>query len=519
VTTSTLLVADRLRGVAAPPGSNGVLIEGGRVVALGPAAGLDADIVREYPGATLLPGLRDAHLHPVPYAALLSGVSLKSASDISEVTARLRRAAAIRSGPIIALRLDDESLAERRLPTRIDLDDALGDRPALIHRYCGHVAVANSAALARAGIDAATPDPDGGVIDRDTDGVPTGVLRETAIEVVSRSLAGATPVTAADLVDALRALVALGITSIGAMVRIGDGPWASLGNEAELVSDVAAVLPLRLHGYLIANSVGELEAGREVLSGRSPLLRWAGLKRFADGSLGGHTAAMIEPFADAPGRRGTLRLGDVDAELARRCVDMGGSVAIHAIGDLACREVIDLFETLPAPPGRLRVEHASVIRPDDIARMAGRAIIGCVQPAFLGSEAGWVGHRVGPDRLRFTYPFASMEAAGVTLAAGSDAPVEPPDPWAGMALARDRAGVVPQEALSAERALALYTAGAAAALGEPAPLAVGSPADLIVVDRDPVTASPSRLRRTKVHHAFIDGGEIELDHRLPNWVD
>jgi predicted amidohydrolase YtcJ len=243
------------------------------------------------------------------------------------------------------------------------------------------------------------------------------------------------------------------------------------------------------------------------------------LKRFADGSLGGHTAAMIDPFFDAPGERGTLRLGDADADLAARCLGMGGTVAIHAIGDLACREVIDLFQALGAPPGRARVEHASVIRPDDVARMAGRGFIACVQPAFLGSEAAWLEHRVGPSRLRITYPFASMEAAGVTLAAGSDSPVESPDPWAGMALARDRAGVVPQEGLGPERALALYTAGGAAALGEPSPLGVGSPADIIVVDRDPLEVSPDELRGTQVHHTFIGGNEIELDPRLPSWVD
>jgi predicted amidohydrolase YtcJ len=256
-----------------------------------------------------------------------------------------------------------------------------------------------------------------------------------------------------------------------------------------------------------------------VLSGRSDRLRWAGLKCFADGSLGGHTAAMIDPFADRPTERGTLRLTGRDAELARRCVDLGGTVAIHAIGDLACREVITLFETLDAPAGRSRIEHASVIRPKEIERMAKQGIIGCVQPAFLGSEAEWLERRVGAERLGITYPFATMEAMGVVLGAGSDSPVEPPQPWAGMALARHRAGVAPAEGLSATRALALYTEGAAAALGEPPPLAVGSPADVIVVDRDPVSVSPEALGETRVHHTFVGGDEVELDHRLPNWVE
>jgi predicted amidohydrolase YtcJ len=521
VSSPLLIAADTVR--LAPDGgtANAVLIEDGRVRAVGAISDLRHETanLREFPGATILPGLRDAHIHPVPYAALLSGVSLKTAIDLGEVAVRLRAAAADRPGPIVALRLDDETLAERRLPTRIDLDEAVGDRAVLAHRYCGHVAVANTAALALAGIDASTPDPDGGIIDRGSDGTPTGVLRETAIEIVSRALAGSVALSRHALRDALRALASMGFTSIGAMVRIGDGPWSSLGNEAELLSDIAAELPLRIHGYVIANDLAELGAGRAYLTGRSDRLRWAGLKRFADGSLGGHTAAMLDGFADAPAETGTMRLGQLDAELARACLDMGGSVAIHAIGDRACRKVIDLFETLGAPPGRCRIEHASVINVEDIHRMADLGIIGCIQPAFLGSEAEWLEGRLGPERLANTYPFATMSRAGVTLAAGSDSPVEPPDPWAGIALARERAGVVPGESLDAAQAVDLYCAGAAAALGEPVPLAVGSPADLIVVDRDPITATPDEVRATQVHHVFVDGEEIEVDASLPSWID
>lgn len=516
-----LIVADGVRGPANASSANAILVEDGRVGAVGRSADLRsrADVVREFAGATVLPGLRDAHLHPVPYAALLSGVSLKTAGNIAEIAARLQEAASRRPGPIVALRMDDETLAERRIPIRADLDAAVADRPVLIHRYCGHVAVANTAALRVAGIDAMTLNPVGGVIDRDPDGLPTGVLRETAIEIVSGALSGTVPVAPFALVDALRALASLGLTSIGGMVRIGDGPWSSLGNEAELLGGVAGDLPIRVHGYVIANTADELKAGRSLLTGKSDRLRWAGLKRFADGSLGGHTAAMLEPFSDAPGEMGTLRLNDLDAELSRACFEMGGAVAIHAIGDLACRRVIDLFEDLGAPAGRCRIEHASVIDSIDIARMARLGIAGCVQPAFLGSEAHWLEHRVGGRRLRSTYPFASLEAAGVTLAAGSDSPVEPPDPWSGIALAHDRAAVVPDEALAADRALALYTSGAANVLGEPTPLAVGSPADLIVVDRDPTTSSPDEVRATQVHYVLVGGEAVEIDPSLPNWAD
>lgn len=521
MTRRRLLVAERVRGSGVDHEANAVLLEDGIVRNVGAAAELRSPGVAEqaFPGAIILPGLRDAHLHPVPYAFLLSGVSLKSAIDLAELGARLRTAAATRQGPIVALRMDDETLAERRLPTRADLDRAVADRPVLVHRYCGHVAVANSAALAAADIGAGTPNPPGGVIDRDDTGTPTGVLRETAIEVVSKALAGATPISPDALLDALTALASLGLTSIGAMLRIGDGPWSSLGNEVELLASVADRLPLRVHGFIIANTIAELDEGRTLLNGRTARLRWAGLKRFADGSLGGHTAAMIDPFHDAPDERGTMRLDDVDRTLAQHCLDHGGKVAIHAIGDLACRRVVDLFASLETPSGAGRIEHASVIDPSDVRRMAEMGIIGCVQPAFLGSESEWLADRLGEERMPKAYPFASMNRAGVSLAAGSDSPVEPPDPWSGMALARDRAGITPNEALDAAEALDLFTNGAAAALAEPLPLADGSPADLIVVDRDPITSTPDELRGTRVHHVFIAGEEVAIDHSLRNWVD
>jgi hypothetical protein len=392
----------------------------------------------------------------------------------------------------------------------------------LVHRYCGHIAVANSLALAGAGVTADTADPAGGVIDRDQHGLPTGVLRETAIDAVSSSLAAAVQVGPDELNGALTGLAGLGITSIGAMTRVDGGPWATLGNEADITARAAPDLPIRAHAYVVASTVADLGSYARELDNAGPLLRWAGLKRFGDGSLGGHTAAMYEPFSDMAGETGTLRLSEIDEELARGCIDLGGTVAIHAIGDRAVSGVLDLFETLVAEGvagRRLRVEHASVLTERDMARCARLGIIASVQPAFMGSETGWLERRVGAERLTRTYPLASLETAGVLLAGGSDCPVEPPNPWAGMALARDRAGINPDEGLSADSAFRLFTSGAAAALGESEPLAVGSPADYLVVDRDPLTATPDELRETKVIGTWISGREISVDRTAPTWTE
>jgi predicted amidohydrolase YtcJ len=227
---------------------------------------------------------------------------------------------------------------------------------------------------------------------------------------------------------------------------------------------------------------------------------------------------MHEPFADMPDETGTMRLSELDRELSEASLRMGGMVALHAIGDRANGAVVDLFESLiasGADPGRLRIEHASVLDRSDIVRIARLGVVASVQPAFLGSDADWIVDRVGPDRVVSTYPFASLDHAGVPMCGGSDSPVESPDPWIGMALARDRAGMTLTEGLTADRALSLFTDGAAIALGEPAPLSVGSPADIIVVDRDPVTSRPDEVKETVVIETRVHGRVVEVDRSRP----
>ena len=506
-----LLVGEAVRTARGTHG-NAVLMHGDRIVAVGDRRTLSQPGVRveNYEGAFLLPGMRDAHMHPVPYAASLFGVSLEGVTSIGMLQDTIRDASEELAAdtPFVALRLDDESLLERRLPTRDDLDAAASDRPVLVHRYCGHVAIANSTALRLAGIERSTPDPGDGSIDRDDGGEPTGILRETAIDLVSTRLDASEAVSDDSLLRALSGLASMGITSVGAILGLGDGPWASFGDEVAQLVAVADRLPITVHAFVIAHTVDGLTDAAGRIGTGSDRLRWAGYKGFADGSLGGHTAAMHAPFSDRPDEMGTMRLDTTDWELARASLDMGGMVAIHAIGDRANGAVIDLYEELTAGganPLKLRIEHASVLERSDIDRIARLGTIASVQPAFLGSEFEWIADRVGADRIVSTYPFASLDYAGVPMAGGSDSPVESPDPWKGMALARDRAGVLRAESLLPDRALALFTDGAAAALGEPLPLAPTSPADVIVVDRDPVTINPDELRETVVYETWVRG--------------
>ena len=521
---TTLFSAAEVQTAGGPLGDS-VLVDGGRVAAVGSRQELapHAGAEHRHEGATIIPGLRDAHIHPVGYAAALTGVTLDAISDLAGMGGVLREAATRlpQGAPLIVTRFDDHAVAEGRLPTRKDLDEAVGDRPTLVHRYCGHIAIANTAALTAAGVDAETRDPQGGSLDRDPDGTPTGVLRETAIDLVTAHIEDTATPEPRQVLDAVTRLAGLGITSIGGMLGLGDGPWSSLGDEVDTMVSISDDLPITVHALVITRSADALIEARHRIDTAGARLRWAGLKLFADGSLGGQTAAMHAPFADADSETGTMRLTDSDLDLAGIALEEGGMVAIHAIGDRANSVVLDAFATLidsGAPPDRLRLEHASVLTPADVDRIGALGITTSVQPAFLGSEASWLGTRVGQDRLPNSYPFASLQAAGANLAAGSDSPVESPDPFAGMALARDRAGLTPEESLDPASALGMFTDGGAVALGEPVPLAIGSPADLVVVDRNPMLATPDELRDTAVLATIVDGVEVPVDRTQPVWV-
>jgi predicted amidohydrolase YtcJ len=501
-----------------------ILVDNGAIAAIGTRGDFAAVRATEdrYVGATIIPGLRDAHIHPVPYASLLAGISLKLATDIKDLQRRLARYSAtlLDGQPVVATRLDDESLAEHRLPTLAELDAAVPERPVVVYRYCGHVAVLNTAALRMSGITPETKDPAGGSIDRGRDGSPTGVLKETAMGLIPPTLGWDGDPDEESLLLALVGLARFGITSIGAIIGCGHSPPQEQG-ELGLWRAVAERLPIKVHGITSVETPSRLEEAAHALTGVGPRLRWLGVKRYADGSLGGHTAAMNAPFTDDDSL-GILRLSAMDTTLATRSIALGGMVAIHAIGDRAVDGVLDIFEGLiaeGADPRDLRMEHVSVISPQQIARFADLGVSAVVQPAFLASEHNWVAGRVGSERGHWLYPFKSLADAGVPLAGSSDCPVEPPHPLWGMAAAMDRYGINDREALTGTEALALFTTGAARVLREPEPLAIGSPADIVVINENPATASADEIREAQVVRTYVDGNAVVFDGATPIWPD
>jgi len=403
----------------------------------------------------------DHHFHPLGYAELVNGLELMDASDIGEVLRRVATRADQVEGPVVGQRLNDEGLHEKRLPTRKDLDEVVAERPVLLYRYCGHIAVANSAALKLAGIGSGTSDPEGGSFDRNADGEPTGVLRETAIAVASRAISPLVPGPSdAEILRALGQLPAMGIGSVTGIVSVGEPLWCGVPNELDVLCRLAPALPIDVDVLVIAGNPAELADAAEQIRRSAGRIRFLGWKEFADGSFGGHTAAMHEPFSDRPDTRGTDRLDREHAMTMSRATTMlGGSVAIHAIGDRANDAVLDLFGDLikmGADPTRLRVEHASILTDEAIERMARLGVTASVQPAFLASESSWLEKRLGPDRIDRVYPFRSLLEAGVPLLGGSDSPVEHPAPEIGIRAAIDRHGLNPSQGITLDQARALF---------------------------------------------------------------
>jgi predicted amidohydrolase YtcJ len=517
-----LLIADSITGCA---DADAVLIRNGRISAIGWSKDLgDRSLPAQRFDGVITPGFCDAHLHPIGYTAALHRPSLKDATDFEAVADAMAAAAAARPDgtAVTGLRLDDESLDEGRLPDRHLLDRAVPDRPALMIRYCGHVSVANTRALELAGIGPDTSDPEGGSIDRDDLGLPTGVLRETAGDLVSTAIRSlAPPVTRHDVLGGMTALASLGLTSVGGIVDISAGCWAGGGSELDALIGAAPDLPIRVAALVIAHTPEDLELAAERMADAGPRLSFLGLKAFADGSLGGRTAAMYEPYHDLPGQRGTHRLDpDWAHRMSTATLRLGGRVAIHAIGDAANGRVLDVMEHLleeGADPTMLRIEHASVLTPEDITRLALLGVTAVVQPAFLASETSWLENRLGPDRLTRTYAFRSLADAGVPLAGSSDSPVEPPHPLWGMAAARDRCGLTPAERLTAGEAYDLFTIDSATAIGETRLLQPGERADLVVLDRDPIETGADGLRAARVLATFVEGSPVEVPDGMTAW--
>ena len=472
-------------------------------------------------GAFVVPGLIEAHNHMLGHGLALAEVDARhpAVGSIADLAAAVRASAADTPAGdwVIARGYDDNKLAERRHPSRQDLDAAAPAHPVFVVNGSGHMAVANSLALRMAGVTSSTVAPQGGHIVLGEDGEPTGLLQETAQELVRRLIP---PPTVDDLVAALRRCgeryVAAGITS---------SHTAGLNSADELRAHQRAaddgVLPLRTHAMIGARLLpGAIEIGLRTGLG-DDRLRIGPAKFFSDGSLIGRTAAVTVPFLEDP-RPDNLGLPMMPQEeldgWVLRAHTAGFQVATHAIGDRAIEMVLDAYDralmALPRPDHRHRIEHCGICRPDLIARIARAGYLAVSQPIFIAEYGDGFLRHLGPERCALTYPFRSLLDAGVSLVFSSDCPVSAYQPLLGVQAAVAEvtgSGVpyAPQEAPTAHEALRCYTeAGARASFEERSKgsLTVGKLADLAVLGRDPATVDPGAIGAIPVL-ATIIGGE------------
>ena len=533
-----LLTGATVLSPARAPEGTAVATVGDRIAAVGPpadchaalrAAGVADVTTLDLTGRTLVPGFVDAHLHPMVMCVFEQQLLLDEVRSLSELADLLAdRVATTPDGEtVVGFQLDGELLAERRLPTAVELDAVAGDRPVVLLCRDGHHAVASTAALVAGGLMERVPT--GGHVARDRDGRPSGLVGERAVEPL---MALMPDVTIEGLVDGLTSwtdrLLRQGITSISAMCQTtAEGPAGAAGElEAFGWAALSGDLPFDIQTILITPEPDE------VLEARDPSLhdpargrRLDAVKLFLDGTLGGRTACMHHGFADDPHQHGMRTLTDDEALRRVEAAHLAGlQVCIHAIGDAANHAAADLLggviERHPGPH-RHRVEHASVLDDHTIERFAELGVTAVVQPINLRSERHWLSRRVGADRMARTYAFRSLLDAGVAVAGSSDAPIERTDVLAAMGAAVDRRGQADEQAISREEALALFTTGGSRARGtedQLGAIAADLRADLVVLDADPSDAGVE-LDRVRVLATLVAGEPRHLDPSLdPGWT-
>ncbi len=473
-------------------------------------------------GRTVVPGMIDAHVHVMALGLGELSLDLSSARTLEEAQSRLAAYAAANPDPpwIVGRGWNQELWGLGRVPTAAELDAVVSDRPVWLERVDGHAGWANTLALSTAGVTTATADPAGGKVERVAGGrQPAGVLVDAAMALVAAKVP---PPRANDRDLALHAaqelLIEHGVTAVADMgTSIED--WMTFRRAGD-----AGRLRVRIMSY--AASVPEMI----LIGGDGPTpwlyqdrLRMGGLKLYLDGALGSRGAKLKAPYADDPGNTG---LWQTDGTALRnnmsRAAMEGYQVAVHAIGDAANAEVLNAIEELSDDykgDRRWRIEHAQIVDPVDIPRFGQHGVIASMQPVHQTSDRLMAEARLGPNRLDGAYAWRSIHAAGAPLAFGSDAPVEVPDPFAGMAVAISRedengqpfGGWRPLETVTREQALAAYTAGAAYAGfadGKFGRLVPGERADFLVLDADPLMASPADLRRIRVLETWIGGEKV-----------
>ena len=520
-------------GNSGQPWAEAVAFQGNRILAVGTnkairkMAGNETEVI-DLKGGFALPGFIDSHVHFLNGGFSLMSIQLRDAASRDEFISRIAaKAKTLAKGEwILNGDWDHTRFIPPELPRREWIDNITPDNPVCINRLDGHMILANGLALKMGGVTRTTPVPPGGEIVKDpASGEPTGILKDAAMDHVYNKIPA--PTLAQNLRAAEAAMkhaAELGVTSVHDM-----SDPSSFEVYQELLRKNQ--LTLRLYVYIPVTEVDILER----LKLKSPFgnddLKLAGLKGFADGSLGSATAYFFEPYTDDPKTKGLLH-GQMYPEgiMEKRILSAdraGLQVAVHAIGDRANAIILDIYEKAGAQNGprdrRFRIEHAQHLRPADIARFGRLGVIASMQPYHAIDDGRWAEEKIGSERARSKYAFKSLLEKGARLAFGSDWPVAPLDPIQGIYAAVTRRtiddknpnGWFPEQKISLEEAIQGFTSGGAFA--EFAEMSKGSIepgklADLIVLDKNLFEIPPEEIRNAKVRMTILGGRVIYKKH-------
>src|SRR5450759_2136862 len=502
------------------PWADAVAVQGNQIAAVGSSAEIRklagaATRVIDAKGAMVVPGFTDAHVHFTDGGFALQSVKLRDAKTKAEFIRRIGAfARTVPSGAWILNGDWDHENWGGELPTRQWIDSITPHNPVWINRLDGHMNLANSAALAAAHVTRGVKDVSGGTIVRDATGELTGVFKDNAMGVVDRAVPPA-PAAMVDraLAGAMAPVNAQGVTAVHHM-----GSWGDLAAFER--AHKAGTLTTRIYASVPLSSWKRLADTVKARGHGDDWVRIGGLKGFVDGSIGSHTAAMLEPFTDAPNDRGLMVNTEADLYAWTKAGDAAGlQVLVHAIGDRAIRTQLDIFERVAKENGprdrRFRIEHAQHIAPADMARSGALGVIPSMQPYHAIDDGRWVDRVIGVDRSQGKYAFKSLLDTKARLAFGSDWFVAPPMPLMGIYAAVTRRtldeqrpeGWVPEQKVTVEQALRAYTAGGAYAGFAEANrgmIKVGMLADLTMIDKDLTRIAPAAIR---------DAREVLVDHR------
>lgn len=500
-----------------------IYVTDGLIREVGPAAELrgrhaSAAIV-DASGATILPGLTDAHGHLYGVGMSLDTVNLVGTRSLDEVIARVReRVARAQAGEWIQGRgWDQNDWTVKEFPTAVQLDAAFPNNPVWLERVDGHAGVANTAALRAAGVTASAKDPAGGKVIRDASGAPSGVFVDAAQGLVERAIPK--PTFAQVKARVLAAAQQIAKNGLTGMHDAGAGE-ETIRAVRELIDEKR--FPIRVYAMLSDDDA--LLAG---WFAKGPLVDYGGrltvrsVKAYADGALGSRGAALLAPYADDPGNTGLMvstpeHLQDV----TRRALAAGFQVNAHAIGDRGTRNVIDAYERAGvSPKERCRIEHLQVFAPADAPRLVQRGIIASMQPTHATSDMYWAEQRLGPERVLGAYAWRTILDAGGRLALGSDFPVEDVNPFFGLHAAVTRqdqkawpeGGWYPRQRLTLAEAVRGFTSDAAYAAFEETTrgtIEPGKLADFTIVDGNLYAMPAADLWKTKVTHTVVGGAVV-----------